>query len=179
MSAGDNTFHTGDVSPRTGCGGPGGLPDGATFHLGPINNSVGRMQKLETDATKLHTRGAYDRVEIGSCRVAGADEEGPEWGEIIDSTRSILYPTLCAISWLGSPSPLRRGRPWRRGLPAQLAGRDRGSPPEERSVGRTAGRGPVLLAARFFPEPDAHGRDEGSPLATAVFGQEEGHVAVR
>lgn len=32
-----------------------------------------------------------------------AGEEGPEWGEIINSTRSILYPTLCAGSWLAAP----------------------------------------------------------------------------
>lgn len=41
--------------------------------------------------------------------------------------------------------------------------------------GQQAG-GPVPLAARLFPEPDAHCRDEGSPLAATVFGQEEGHV---
>lgn len=97
VSAGENTFPTGDESPRTGCGDPEGLSDGVTFHLGPINNSVGRMQKPEMGATKLHTWGADDRAEIGSCRVAGWVRRGPEWGEIINSTRSILYPTLCAL----------------------------------------------------------------------------------
>lgn len=105
-----------------------------------------------------------------------AGEEGPEWGEIINSTRSILYPTLCAISWLGFPPRCGGGGLWRRRLPPHGSLGGTGSPPQERSAGRAAGWGPVLLAARLFPEPDAHRRDEGSPLAAAVFGQEEGHV---
>lgn len=106
----------------------------------------------------------------------GADGEGPEWGEIINSTRSILYPTLCAISWLESPSlPRQRRAP---GSPSTAGWEGQRSPPEERSAGRAAGGGPVPLAARFFPEPDTHGRDERSPLATTVFGQEEGHVTL-
>lgn len=41
--------------------------------------------------------------------------------------------------------------------------------------GQWAG-GPGLLAARSFSEPNAHCRDEGSPLATTIFRQEEGHI---
>lgn len=80
------------------------------------------------------------------------------------------------LSWLASPPRRGDGGLWRRRLPAQLAGRDRGGRPK-RDVpeGQQAG-GLRPLAARFFPEPDAHCRDEGSPLAAPVFRQEERHV---
>jgi hypothetical protein len=45
-------------------------------------------------AETLHMWGMHGRVEIKSCRVAG------QVREIINSTRSMLYPTLCAISWV-------------------------------------------------------------------------------
>lgn len=54
VSAGVDAFHTGCV-PKTGCSGASGLSGDVTFHLGPINNSAGRMHKLGRDATKLHT----------------------------------------------------------------------------------------------------------------------------
>lgn len=58
------------------------------------------MHKLETDATKLHTWGTYDRVEIKSCRVVGQVRRDLEGREIINSTHSILYPMLRAVSGL-------------------------------------------------------------------------------
>lgn len=77
------------------------------------------MHKLEMDATKLHTRGTYGQVEIGSCRVAGQARRGLEVRGIINSTHSVLYPMLGATSRLLFSS--RCGSGWH--LPAQLAGR--------------------------------------------------------
>lgn len=62
--------------------------------------------------------------------------------------------------------------------PAWLAGRNRGCRFwREVLEGLWAGA-PALLAARFSSEPHTHGRDEGSPLATTIFRQEEGHITL-
>lgn len=88
-------------SPRTGCRRPGGLSDGVTCHLRPINN-VGRMHKLEW--TPRHfTRGEQTaRVKSTHAEWQGG-EEGREVRGIINSTHSILYPTLGASGRLCSP----------------------------------------------------------------------------
>lgn len=97
-----------------------------------------------------------------------ADEGDPEVRDIINSAHSILYPMLCAIRWLVSPSPAAVRGSGSSVSQHNALGRT-GVPLEERSSGRAAGWGPGLLAARFFSEPHAHRRDEGSPLATAIF----------
>ena len=81
------------------------------------------MHKLEMGATKLHTWGPHGQVEIKSCRVVGQVRRDPEVREIINSTHSILWPTLGAISQLLLPPHCGSGGLWCWRLPAQVAGR--------------------------------------------------------
>lgn len=87
------------------------------------------------------------------------------------STAHTLFCTLRYAPLVGFwfPPCGGAGGLWRRRLPAQLAGQNKGSLLEERSAGRAAGWGSGLLAAHFLPEPNAHRCDEGGSLAAAVF----------
>lgn len=136
------------------------------------------MHKLKIDATKRHMWGTYGQVEIKSCRVAGQVRRDLKVRDIINSTHSILYPTLCAISWLLFPSPLWQWRALVLASPSTARWKNGGLPLGERSVEGQQVGGPGLLAAPFFPEPYAHCCDEGGPLATTIFGQEEGHITL-
>lgn len=98
-----------------------------------------------------------------------AGEEGP--GGQGDYQQHTLFCTLRYAPLVGFwfPPCGGAGGLWRRRLPAQLAGQNKGSLLEERSAGRAAGWGSGLLAAHFLPEPNAHRCDEGGSLAAAVF----------
>lgn len=104
----------------------------------------------------------------------GAGEEGPG-GE-----RYYQQHTLGSVPYVGRQQQACLPPLWQWLAPPSTARWENGDRRLEREVstGRAAGWGPGLLAARFSPEPDAHCRDEGSPLTTAVFGQEEGHVTL-
>ena len=129
------------------------------------------MHKLETDATKLHMWGTYDQAEVKSCKVAGQVRRDLEVREITNSTHSILYPTLCASSWLLFSSPRWCWRALAPASPSTARWAEQGGRCLKREVleGQQAG-GPGLLAARFLPEPNAHCRDEGGSLAATIFG---------
>lgn len=113
-------------------------------------------------------------------------------GETSSIARTLCWSSrLCSVT--AAPFlPLRRRRRSRRGLrcwvsqQGLLGGMRVGHRFLERSAGRGAGgqgggwEGPWLLGVRSVPsEPHAHGRDKGGPFAAAVFGQEEGHGALR
>lgn len=133
------------------------------------------MHKLERHFTR---GGQTARVRSTHAEWQGRGG-GPGGERYYQQHTPILYPTVGARGRLLLSSHCGSGGLWCWRLPAPLAGRLGGRRLErEVSVGRAAGWGPGLLAARFVPEPDAHGRDEGSPLATAIFRQEEGHVTL-
>lgn len=133
------------------------------------------------------------RSNFESCRVAGGvgGLRGP--GETSSTARTPCWSsTLCSVT--AAPFlPLLRRRRRRGGLrcwvsqQGLLGGMRVGHRFLERSAGRVAGgragggwEGPWLLGVRSVPsEPHAHGRDKGGPFAAAVFGQEEGHGALR
>lgn len=95
---------------------------------------------------------------------------------MINSTRSRLYPTIGASSWIAF---LPRCGVAGSGAEGSQRGSLRGTGVValREKCWKDRGLGPARLA-QFSPEPHTHSCDKSSPLATAIFRQEEGHVTL-